>query len=42
MISSAKRGQSLIEYSMLVIIIAAALMAMTTYIQRAMNAYMGW
>ncbi len=34
------KGQSLIEYTMLVIIIAAALMAMTVYIQRAMNAYM--
>jgi Tfp pilus assembly protein PilV len=35
----AKRGQSLIEYTVLILIVAAALTAMTTYIVRAMNAY---
>jgi Flp pilus assembly pilin Flp len=33
-----KQGQSVIEYTMLIIIIAAALVAMTTYIMRSMNA----
>lgn len=32
------RGQSVIEYTMLIIIVAAALMAMSTYIMRSMNA----
>ena len=41
MIFRARRGQSLIEYTMLVIVVATALVAMTVYIQRAMNAYMG-
>ena len=33
-----KRAQSFLEYTMLVIIIASALIAMQTYIQRAINA----
>jgi Flp pilus assembly pilin Flp len=33
-----KKGQSFIEYTMLIIIVSAALVAMTTYIVRAMNA----
>lgn len=32
------KAQSVIEYTMLIIIVAAALMAMTTYIMRSMNA----
>lgn len=32
------KAQSIIEYTMLIIIVAAALMAMTTYITRSMNA----
>jgi len=38
MIFRARRGQSLIEYGMLVLIVAAAVMAMTTYLYRASNA----
>lgn len=34
----ARRGQSFIEYTMLIIIVSAALAAMTTYIMRSMNA----
>ena len=34
----AKKGQSVLEYTLLIIIIAAALTAMTTYIMRSMNA----
>ncbi|MDD5130714.1 MAG: hypothetical protein PHS66_06700 [Candidatus Omnitrophica bacterium] len=33
-----KRGQSFMEYTMLIIIVGSALIAMTTYIVRAMNA----
>jgi hypothetical protein len=33
-----KKAQSVVEYTMLIIIVAAALMAMTTYIMRSMNA----
>ena len=33
-----KNGQSFIEYTMLIIIVSAALIAMTTYIMRSMNA----
>ena len=33
-----RNGQSFIEYTMLIIIVSAALIAMTTYIMRAMNA----
>lgn len=33
-----RSGQSLIEYTMLIIIVAGALMAMTIYITRSMNA----
>jgi hypothetical protein len=31
-------GQSVVEYTMLIIIVAAALVAMSTYITRSMNA----
>jgi hypothetical protein len=34
----ARKSQSFLEYSMLVIIVAAALLAMNTYVMRAMNA----
>lgn len=37
----ARNGQSFIEYTMLIIIVSAALIAMTTYIVRAMNARLG-
>ena len=33
-----RNGQSFIEYTLLIIIVAAALTAMTVYITRAMNA----
>lgn len=33
-----RNGQSIIEYTMLIIIVAAALMAMATYITRSVNA----
>jgi len=33
-----RRGQSFIEYTMLIVIVAAALIAMSTYITRAVNA----
>jgi len=32
------KAQNVLEYTMLIIIVAAALMAMTTYIMRSMNA----
>lgn len=32
------KAQSIIEYTMLIIIVAAALMAMSTYVTRSMNA----
>lgn len=35
---SSRRGQSVLEYTMLIVIVAAALMAMTTYVMRSMNA----
>jgi hypothetical protein len=38
--SKISKGQSFIEYTLLIIIVAAALTAMTTYIVRAMNAYL--
>lgn len=38
MIRKNSRAQSAIEYTMLIIIVAAALMAMSTYINRSMNA----
>lgn len=38
MIPRVRNGQSFIEYTLLIIIVAAALTAMTTYIVRAMNA----
>lgn len=31
-------GQSVVEYTMLIIIVAAALMVMSTYVTRAVNA----
>lgn len=34
---SSKRGQSFLEYALLIVTIAAALMAMTQYIHRAVN-----
>ncbi len=37
-IARAKSGQSFIEYTLLIIIVAAAMTAMTVYITRAMNA----
>lgn len=33
-----KKGQNVLEYTMLIIIVAAALMAMSTYINRSANA----
>jgi len=33
-----RNGQSIVEYTMLIIIVAAALMAMSTYILRSVNA----
>jgi len=33
-----RKGQNVLEYTMLIIIVAAALIAMTTYIMRAVNA----
>ena len=39
-ITGAKRGQNFIEYTLLIIIVAAAMTAMTVYISRAMNARM--
>ncbi len=33
-----RRAQNVLEYTMLIIIVAAALVAMTTYVMRAMNA----
>ncbi|MFA6358487.1 MAG: hypothetical protein WCY09_07520 [Candidatus Omnitrophota bacterium] len=33
-----RKGQSVVEYTMLIIIVAAALMAMSTYIMRSVNA----
>lgn len=32
-----ENGQNVLEYTMLIIICAVALLAMTTYVQRAMN-----
>ncbi|MDO8489122.1 MAG: hypothetical protein Q7S42_03315 [Candidatus Omnitrophota bacterium] len=37
----ARNGQSFIEYTMLIIIVSAALVAMSTYITRAMYARLG-
>ena len=36
-----KKGQSFLEYTMLIIVIGAALIAMTAYITRAMHARLG-
>lgn len=33
-----QRGQSILEYALLVAMVSAALLTMNTYIQRAMNA----
>jgi Flp pilus assembly pilin Flp len=38
MILRTRSGQSFIEYTMLIMIVSAALIAMTTYIMRSMNA----
>lgn len=38
MIKKENNAQSIIEYTMLIIIVAAALMAMSTYITRSTNA----
>ncbi|MFA5092489.1 MAG: hypothetical protein WC543_00895 [Candidatus Omnitrophota bacterium] len=38
MILCRHRGQSVVEYTLLIIIVAAALAAMSTYIMRSMNA----
>ncbi|MDD5059833.1 MAG: hypothetical protein PHY35_01770 [Candidatus Omnitrophica bacterium] len=38
MILRARNGQSIIEYGVLIIIVAASLIAMTTYLMRATNA----
>ncbi|MCX5706991.1 MAG: hypothetical protein NTW13_04985 [Candidatus Omnitrophica bacterium] len=35
-----RRAQSILEYTVLILIIASALMAMSTYIMRAMNAHL--
>jgi len=37
-LSGSRRAQSTLEYAMFIIVIATALMAMGTYIQRSMNA----
>jgi Flp pilus assembly pilin Flp len=37
-IISCRRAQSVLEYAMLVMVVSAALMAMSQYIQRSMNA----
>jgi len=36
-----KNGQSFLEYTLLIAIVAVAMAAMTTYIVRAMNARLG-
>jgi hypothetical protein len=41
MVFGIKKGQSFIEYTMLLIVVGAALIAMTTYITRAMYARLG-
>jgi len=33
-----KKGQSIVEYTMLILLVTAALIVMTTYITRAVNA----
>ena len=33
-----KRGQSILEYTVIIAVIAAALMAMSVYVQRSVNA----
>jgi uncharacterized protein (UPF0333 family) len=38
MIIRRRKGQNVLEYTMLILIVAAALIAMTTYVTRAMNA----
>ena len=34
---NARKGQNILEYTMLILIVAAALIAMTTYVTRSMN-----
>ena len=36
-----KKGQNIIEYTLLILVVGAALTAMTVYIQRAMNSISG-
>jgi Flp pilus assembly pilin Flp len=38
MVPRIRNGQSFIEYTMLIIIVSAAIIAMTTYIMRSTNA----
>jgi hypothetical protein len=38
MVKRFSKGQSVVEYTMLIIIVAAALVAMSIYITRSMNA----
>ena len=38
MFKKLRRGQSIVEYTMLIIIVAAALVEMSTYITRSVNA----
>ena len=33
-----KRGQSMLEYAFVIVVVAAALLAMSTYVQRSINA----
>jgi len=33
-----KKGQSVLEYSVIIAVVVAALMAMSTYVQRSLNA----
>jgi len=40
MIGKNVKAQSIVEYTMLIIIVAVALMAMSTYIMRSMNAHL--
>jgi Flp pilus assembly pilin Flp len=37
-IQKIRKGQSVVEYTVLIIIVGAALVAMSTYIMRSMNA----
>ncbi len=39
-IFSGKRGQNFLEYTMLILIVTAALIAMRQYMQRSLNAHL--